>query len=117
MGLDLRLLPENYTSSNFSHTMISLDRDYELYDKIIDLVNKSGFPVQDGFNSYMSYDSELGGHVYGLTIQDDYGEKLKGVYAKDLKEVFCIDLSPVNSAAKSYLSQLDGNNKVYLYWH
>lgn len=104
-GIDLNLLP--YDASFFSHTVLQVDRDYELYDKIKALPNME---VNDGFTSYLSRDDKYEEPHYGETVINPYGERVVFVLARDLKTV------GIPGPTGAYVKELDDRCKVALYW-
>ena len=105
MGIDLILLP--YDSSFFSHTVLRVDRDYDLYDAIRDIPSKE---VDDNFTSYVSRDDQCEETHYGKTIENPYGQRTAFVLAKDLKRV------RIPGPTGAYIRELDDDCKVALYW-
>jgi len=57
MGLDCALVPYygDGVKSNFSHSILQLERDKELFQRIME---KPAMDVDDGFTSYMSTDDD-----------------------------------------------------------
>lgn len=123
MGLDLTLMPRAYEETNpqanFSHDLISLSRDPELFDKILRKEKFHGVPAPDGFNSFRSRSDKFEDPHYGETTQTHYGQRMMSVKASHLKTVFSrhINESWRNKAVESYISRLPDNLPVYLFWH
>jgi hypothetical protein len=125
MGVDLTILPTrgNLCETNsacFSHNLLWLDRDRDLWESIHTLADQIGRPVPEGFASYLGK-SESGDHCYGeMDCNDAYGEPLKAVRANDLgnmKEFRSEDRSDVNYAVGMYLRALPPDWVCVLYWH
>lgn len=106
MGVDLMLLP--YDSSFFSHTILQVERDYALHDKIKRL---PAMEVDDDFTSYASRDDEYEDTHYGNTTKDAYGDRVLFVLAKDLKTVGIPD------PTGAYIKALDDKCKIALFWN
>jgi len=87
MGLDLRILPQHSQNADFSHDVIDLCRDYDLFDLIQGVEIKKGRKVpRKGINSFSGKNDASPDHIYGTTIETPYGETMKGVLAGELKE-------------------------------
>lgn len=120
MGLDLTLLPveADHGHWGFSHSVLSLDRDYKLFDRIQKIEDKRSVPLPEDFTSYLSVDDGDGEPYYGQTTETPYGLPLKAVYAKDLLKASEARRSSLrNQAAWAYLEKLPDGAKVALYWH
>lgn len=120
MGLELSLLPELNKDSGFSHNIISLHRDIELFDSILKIENIKGIPCSDlGFYSHMSYDEKKGDYCYGITKESPYGGIIKSLYSHELKSA--IDVINIkdwqNKAVFDYIKNFPSDIKIYLFWH
>lgn len=116
MGLDLTLLPYHNEYIDFSNTVLDLHKNSELQDKIETLPM---LDVSNEFYSHMSRDEKHESH-FGLTIEDNYGDRVKYTTVKELlkiKDFVDSQESFKNKAAWAYLNELPSNTKVALYWH
>lgn len=109
MGLDLSLLPYDcdMESLTFSHTVLQVERDYELYEKIQKLPSEK---VDKSFSSYLSRDDKYEESHYGETIENPYGEPVVCVLAGSLKTV------GIPGPTGAYINALEDDNKVALFW-
>ena len=109
MGVDLKLLPFDCDLEmlSFSHTVLNVDRDYMLFDKIKELPSA---PVREDFTSYLSRDDAYEEPHYGDTTEDPYGDPVRYVLAGDLKTV------GIQGPTGAYIDVLDDDNKVALFW-
>ena len=120
MGLDLTLLPfySEDMEIPFSHDVIQLSRNYELFDIINAVEKQFGRDVPENFTSYVSRDDKYEDIHYGITATTSYGDSLKYVKAKDLWKVMGFEnLSWRNKAVIAYLRELPENLNIALYWH
>jgi len=121
MGIDLRLLIESMKTPNrdLCHTIISLERDYELWERIKRLtICETDIEVCSWF-----------GDNYGTKDNDAYGGKLTYTTAKDIVRRFFVIMpkmlglqlqhksTPLNNAAMEYIKALPEETRIYLYWH
>lgn len=106
MGIDLRLLPHTRTS-NGSFDVVTIHRDYAIFDKIRKLPQME---IDDGFYSYLSEDGDCEETHFGDTIYDKYGYRLKWVLAKDLKSV------KIPGPAGAFVHAMEDRDRVALYW-
>lgn len=123
MGLDLTLIPidhdsreydtEPSTSWGFGHSLLQMDRDYELFKKFQRL--ESG-DVPADFATFTSRDEACEEPHYGQTQETPYGKPLRCVLAGQLVSVKTEELSDRNTAVMAYLKALPVNTKVALYW-
>lgn len=120
MGIDLRLLPFDAEGEiNFSHTVLSCSRRYELFDLIGEIENQVGSNVPDHFSTFVSRKDNLDSH-YDDTQDTPYGEPLKYIPAKALKPFAAHDAVKDNwrnRAIWAYLNCLPDDTKVALFWH
>ena len=110
MGVDLRLLlfDCDLDGLHFSHTILDVRRDGNLWD-VIDEFEQ--FPVPDDFTSFSCGNQEGCEEThYGNTAETPYGERLTYTTAKNLKG---IALKP--AAVAAYINALDDDAKVALY--
>ena len=111
MGVDLTLLPidsERCPVVRYSHTVLEVVRDYDLFKRIEVLHSKEIYP---GFNSYVSREGDIEECHYGLTVEDAYGRPVRCVLAKYLKEV------DIPGATGAYVAALPDDYEIALYWH
>lgn len=119
MGIDLTLLPYDCQHYDlfYSHTILSLDRDYDLFDEIKEI---EAYPQMELFSHFMSKvpdGNKKGEYCYGADNTDAYGEQLQFVFARDLIKLDNKNLSNKNTAVMAYLRMLPGDQRVALYWH
>jgi hypothetical protein len=112
MGVDLRLLPTWDASRPcaFSHAVIPVERDYELFDDVRAMKTE---PVDRDFHTFVSR-MPNGEYGYGTTIVDAYGSPLRYVTAGDLALVL---KKHGPSPAAAYVAALAPDAHVVLYWH
>lgn len=119
MGLDLKLLPfdGDHHDLSFSHTVLTCDRNYDLFDQIQALEETRGRLVPTGFSSYVSRDEKYEESHYGETKETPYGQPLREVEVEDLLPFrrLCADWK--NLAIWAYLEHLPPRTKVALFWH
>ena len=124
MGVDLTLLPfevneEVEKTVCFSHSVLGVDRDRELFKKITELEEKKGIAVPFNFYSYLSSDGKYEEPHYGITTETPYGTPLNYLRVKDLLEfkaaIYSFDKR--TKAVWAYLKQLPPKTKIALYWH
>lgn len=111
MGMDLKLLPYYVNFDNraaFSHEIIMVNRDSDLFDRINNIPQQE---VEPDFTSYLSYDDQYEEAHYGLSVKDAYGDNLKFCRAGDLKKC------DIGGAAGAYVNALVDNHKIALFWH
>lgn len=109
MGIDLYLLPFDcdLPQISFSHTILKVPRDYEMFDRI----NKcEQHPVPKDFTSFVSRDEEYEESHYGTTTEDSYGARVMYILAGDLKTV------GLESPIRDYINALPDETKVALFW-
>ena len=109
MGVDLKLLPFDCDLEVlcFSHTVLNVDRDYALFDRIKEVPS---IRVREGFTSYLSRDDAYEETHYGDTTEDPYGDPVRYVLASDLKTI------GLPGPTGAYIEALDDDNKVALFW-
>lgn len=120
MGMDLRILPQYSQNANFSHDIIDLHRDYELFVRIDKLESEKGKEVlTKGIQSFTGRCKEFEEYCYGKTIKTPYGNIMKGVLAGELKEVLADykTESWKNKAFIAFLNELPDDLEIWLYWH
>jgi hypothetical protein len=121
--------PEQGWSINFSHTVLPLGRNYDLWEKIealpqLEVSEKS----RQEFSCYLGTvpdGSHQGESGYGNLLEDCYGNQLQWVTAGDLVKAFQTQLaedeqsgyrSIPNESAAAYLAALEPDNPVALHW-
>jgi len=115
MGVDLRLLPFDVDHEGlcFSHTILSCDRDYDLWKSIESIPEH---PVPVSFTSFLG-ERKDGETIYGYTKIDPYGKPIHYVLAGDLSNIDYAIPSRKNKAIWAYIGVLPPDTKVALYWH
>lgn len=96
MGTSLTLYIEDYESSINYMTKLKTDRDIKFC------------------NDLLSIESNLSDKIRGM---DAYGRTLKYITAAQFKEFGFTSFFHINAAVIAYISQLQDNTKIYLYWH
>lgn len=123
MGLDLRLLPFDSPEGcgrEFSHTILPLERDWELFDQIREVEEEQGRDIPERFRSFLGRDDQ-GEYRYGETERTPYGSRLRYVRVKHLLSLqeepcFC-EGYPENRALLAWLQASDPERRIALYWH
>ena len=120
MGLDLRVLPQYAEGADFSHDIIGLHRDSDMFDIIFKLEDEKGKEVpRKGITTFTGNDESFEGTCYGKVVTTPYGECMKGVLVKELKEVisdYKTD-SWKNKGFIAFLNELPDNLELWLFWH
>ncbi len=120
MGLDLRILPQYSQEADFSHDIIGLHRDSDMFDIISELEEKTGREVpRKGVTTFSGNDESFEGTCYGKITTTPYGDLMKGVLAKELKEVlkdYKTD-SWKNKGFIAFLNELPDDLELWLFWH
>jgi len=120
--------PDRTPAWGFSHTILPLGRDYDLWERIEALPQlEMSKEFRQDFTCYCSNvpdGSMKGESCYGTLLEDCYGNQLQWVTAgdlvkafQDLEETEGEKLSIPNAAALAYLIQLEPDNPIALYWH
>jgi len=123
MGLDLTLLPiftRMKSEKWFSHSVLELNREPELFEKILEVERKVGILVPPDFDSYLSRGEGNEESHYGETCWTPYGDPVKYVRVKDLlKFRYCNEVYDyfLNRAVWAYLKELPEDIKIALFWH
>lgn len=130
MGIDARLLvvDGNCGDWGFSHTVLSLDRDYELWEEIkaCEPQLRPGFSLHTFAGKRIDSGYYEGERVYGEIERDPYGDPIRFLTANHLGEAFAAwgrksehpeRLSKHNIAAGCFLQMLPEQTLVGLYWH
>lgn len=120
MGLDLKILPQYNQNTDFSHDIISLHRDSDLFEIISELEDKTGKEVpKEGIYTYSGESQGFDEPCYGATINTGYGRRMKSVLAKDLKNILLDYKSSSwkNEAFIAFLNELPDKLPIWLYWH
>jgi hypothetical protein len=123
MGLDLRLLPSyGLKAIDFSNDVISLDRDYILFDAFQKIPDINYGRNLEGLSCFLSTipSGELEGeHCFGKVIKDKYDNSISYLKNKDIIQVlgkYLHTLSWKNKAVYSYLKECPEDLIIYLYW-
>lgn len=120
MGVDLALLP--FESDFFSHTILNFPRCSRFFETFR---QETETPVPDRFNTYLSRDDKYEEPHYGNTSTTPYGTPLGWIRAATVSKlvalhmvdcIYCGNSEQFNAVA-AYISQLDLNTRVALYWH
>jgi len=120
MGMDLSILPQYSQNADFSHDLIDLHRDSDLFERVDKLENEKGKEVpRKGIHSFIGSSETFEGPCYGPTIETPYGDIMKGVLAGELKEVLADykTESWKNKAFIAFLNELPDDLEIWLYWH
>jgi len=117
MGIDLKMLPVE--GGKYSFTVLSMDRDTELFDHIGAIEDKYGYDVPEGFKSLVS-PTEDSNWEYGPTPETAHGERIKMVKVQHFVPLMMEDVlqasSRENKAVFAYLSHLRITTDIALYW-
>ena len=119
MGMDLNILPQYGENADFAHDIISLDRDYDLFDIIQGVEAENGRDVpRNGIATYLCSDDAFEERHYGKTTVTPYGDIIKGVQAGKLKAAVqhYVTESWRNKATIAYIMELPDTLEVYLFW-
>jgi hypothetical protein len=123
MGLDLSLLPvehehivdkESGKRWGFSHSLLAMDRDYNLFDAWQTVETEA---APESFSTFVSVDNDYPEPHYGYTDKDPYGAPLRTAKAGVLTNVGVPNSSQRNQAVLAYLAALPAGTPVVLYWH
>jgi hypothetical protein len=120
MEMDLRILPQYSQNADFSHDLIGLHRDSELFERVGKLENEKGKEVpRKGIYSFTGRDEVFEELCYGTTIKTPYGDVMKGVLAVELKEILADYKTDSwkNKAFVAFLNELPNDLEIWLYWH
>lgn len=119
MGVDLRLLPFDcgMSGNEYSHTILSCERDYTLFDEIQLIEKQRARVVPPSFSTFVSRDGAYEEPHYGNTQETPYGDPLREVEVEDLLKVKHYATRGVNNAIWAYLANLLPRTRVALYWH
>jgi len=109
MGLDLTLIPMGSDSPEwgFGHELIELERNRDLFDKIMKLPTSA---VPKNFSTFRGR-GEDGEHCYGNTQETPYGEPLAAVTMGELKTM------RIPGPPGAYVAASRDEQRVALYWH
>ena len=123
MGIDLTLMPleADLETVRFSHTLLEMDRDYDLWEKIRNL-ERLPLHEPETVYTYLGDGKRTGntGTEKNSTGEDCYGHPWHTATAGDLSRAghgIVPQLSDRNRAGLVYLQQLDPDTKVILHWH
>lgn len=120
MGVDLRLLPLDYEGPDitYSHTILSMERQRELWPKI-EALPSTPAPRFTSFMAIREAEPDKGESCYGYATKDAYGQPLRCVTADDLRKCVMrlVGLYEKNYAIGCYLSALPPETRIVLYWH
>jgi hypothetical protein len=108
MSIYLKLLPFYGGDSSFSHEVLCVDQDYELYGRIRALPSMK---IMDRFVTYLCRDDTCEEVHYGDTIEDPYGDRLEFVLAIDLKKV------GIPGPTGAYVAAMKDRDRIALYWN
>lgn len=116
MRVDLYLLPFdcNGPTVHFSHTVLNAGRNYDWHDEIRKL---PAIEVPKDFSSFVSRGDQWEDTHYGKTLEDCYGDHVKSVEAGTLIKCKHWSGTPKMNAIKAYLTALDPETRVALFWH
>lgn len=137
MGLDLRLLPIEHDggSFSFSHSILNChDTERGLYNALMKMEKGAeGERVPSDFSTFVSRDDEVWVRCpacgdqkakyeethYGNTQETPCGEPVRCVRVSDLLRLkdIATDRCRQNRAVWAYLSEMDPNMRVALFWH
>lgn len=121
MGIDCTLIPVECEKDGwgYGHSIVSLSRDYDFWDKLRSLPDAG--PVPADFNTFYGTvpDGSLKGeHGYGKTEKDPYGSPLRCVRAGDIAKMKRLKrYAQRNKAALAYCAKLPPEQRIALYWH
>jgi len=136
MSLDLTLMPYNFPDHNyitFSHIVLPLQtNNHALMDEIervskeeqlksVSFIKGEGKPpngfVENTFSCFLARNIDTDETCYGVVTEDAYGNPLKWVRVRELLKIDKrLWRNPPDIAALAYLSALDLDNRVALYW-
>ncbi len=113
MSLELTILPQYLQFRSFSHDVIRLFFELQLFEIIKSLVNTVGRPIKE-------IDCYLGENGYGSLKEDPCGNPIKGVQAQQLKQslnkVSSTDWHWRNKAFLAYLNELPDDLELWIHW-
>lgn len=107
MGVDLKLLPFYMGKAAFSNDVISVQRNYDVFDQIKKL---SAMKVPNEFNGLVSMGGDYEEQHWGKVVEDKYGDIVKYVIAKDLKTI------NISGPAGAYVKAMEDEHKIALFW-
>lgn len=109
MGLDLTLMPLSHDADDwgFSHEMLKLQRNYELFERIQRLPT-TNVPLK--FATYRSIEDGIDPR-YGETQKTPYGEPLLATTMAHLKTC------QIPGPHGAFVAASPDNQRVALYWH
>lgn len=119
MGLDLKLLPLLRPGDGMSRNILCINRRDEIFEEIRKLPS---WPQPQPFYCHEATipDGTLAGNsCSGIVTEDAYGDPLEYVVAKDIAALRgCSDIKdcPINRPIWAYLSAMDGDWPIVLYW-
>jgi hypothetical protein len=107
MGLDITIYPEDYFKDNYCTDCLKLDREEELFKKIVNYVRRNGLHT-GGFR--------FKGDRYST---DRYGKAIKSVTSVQLRSVMqkAVINNWKNEAVKKYLAELMPDVRVHIFYH
>jgi hypothetical protein len=119
MGLDLTLAPVRFGDPWWLlHTRIDLDRNYELFDQIVnhrDTAKQLCIPYAVPSDIKLQWYGDDG---IATTATDPYGKPLHYVFAGDLARVkLPASTGAWNKAVFAMICAMPRDTKVVLYWH
>lgn len=123
MGVDLRLLvvDGNLGHWGFAHTVLNLDRDYDLHEAI-NAMNpqlRPAWKLSTWAGQIIPDGKYKGERTYGDVESDPYGDPLKYLTSQQVAEAFdrTNNLSPMNKAYAACVKAMPKDTLIGLYWH
>lgn len=123
MGLDLKLIVCEGRDRMIGRTVLQLDQDYQLFDRIKAQEPQRVPPIVD-ISTYFAGRVPDGSHkdeaCYGDLRDDPYGEPITWLETFRLRRAFtgfADELSQINKAVSAFLSVLPDKTMIALYWH
>lgn len=107
MGMDLKLLPFYMGEAVFSNDVISVQRNYDVFDRIRKLAVEE---VPATFSGLVSMDEDYDDQHWGKVTEDRYGDVVKYVLAKDLKMI------NISGPVGAYVEAMEDEHKIALFW-
>jgi len=110
MSVDLRIFPQYQPCESFSHDVISLETEEELFSLIEQAERQNGQAVGREGIRFLSHSKMR---------ETTYGEVIQGVQAYQLKQVVSNYQSShwKNKAFLAFLKELPDELELWIYWH